>query len=185
MDNQECTLSNEELIKRCDEWVSRLCATGGNAWALSVPAQHNRDPDLLFIELGKRLADLAPTAGEDQMIFEAVPCDKELPKAAETYHCFLNESVSMLAFYDEDGRWFNGQRQLFGVTHWLRPAALSTQREDVERLREYLNLTTEGCVHTRKCGAWRNGKSWKPCSCGAQARQDRIKELRAALTPKA
>lgn len=53
-DKKECTLSDQELIKRCNEWVSRLCNTGGAAWTLRVPVDFENDPDMLFIELSKR-----------------------------------------------------------------------------------------------------------------------------------
>ena len=52
-----CTLTNEELIKRCDQWVHSLAETGGHSWVLQVPVNFNRDPDMLFIELGKRLKE--------------------------------------------------------------------------------------------------------------------------------
>lgn len=54
-DKMECSLSNEELIKRCHEWISKLCESGGKAWTLRVPADYNKDPDLLFTELADRL----------------------------------------------------------------------------------------------------------------------------------
>lgn len=52
-------LTNEELIKRCNEWVHKLAETGGKAWTLRVPVDFNNDPDVLFIELGKRLEEYA------------------------------------------------------------------------------------------------------------------------------
>jgi hypothetical protein len=44
-------LSDNELIEKCDEWVGKLCETGGRAWSLQVPANPEVDPDLLFSEL--------------------------------------------------------------------------------------------------------------------------------------
>lgn len=49
-----CTLTDEELVKKVDELVSKLCATKGQAWCLSVPADLNSDPDMLILELIKR-----------------------------------------------------------------------------------------------------------------------------------
>lgn len=54
-EGKECTLSNEQLIESCNKWVSKLCSTGGSAWCLRVPVDFDQDPDMLFIELGKRL----------------------------------------------------------------------------------------------------------------------------------
>lgn len=45
------TDTEETLIKRCRDWIDKLCATGGRAWSLQVPANPNVDPDLLFSEL--------------------------------------------------------------------------------------------------------------------------------------
>jgi hypothetical protein len=52
---QKCTLSNSELIEAVEDWVSKLCKSGGQAWTLQVPVNFNRDPDMLIIELCKRL----------------------------------------------------------------------------------------------------------------------------------
>lgn len=50
----KCTLTDEELLKRCDQWIDKLCATGGDAWVLSIPVRMNVDPDMLFVELMNR-----------------------------------------------------------------------------------------------------------------------------------
>lgn len=50
-----CTLTNEELIHKVNEWVHKLAESGGTKWCLSVPVDFNNDPDMLFIELGERL----------------------------------------------------------------------------------------------------------------------------------
>lgn len=51
--SDKVTLSNEELIERCDKWIVDLCKDRKN-WTLSVPVQFNRDPDILFTELIRR-----------------------------------------------------------------------------------------------------------------------------------
>lgn len=53
--NDKCTLTDEELIEKCNEWVSKLAKTGGKAWSLRVPVNFNTDPDMLFIELDRRM----------------------------------------------------------------------------------------------------------------------------------
>lgn len=52
---QYCTLTNEELIARCDKWIHKLAESGGKEWVLSVPVDFDRDPDMLFTELCNRL----------------------------------------------------------------------------------------------------------------------------------
>ena len=54
MGKHDCTLSDDELITRCEEWVETLCRKGGAAWHTSYPCVPNRDPDILFGELAKR-----------------------------------------------------------------------------------------------------------------------------------
>ncbi len=49
-----CMLSDEELIKKANEWVSSLAKTGGKSWSLRVPVDFNNDPDMIFNELASR-----------------------------------------------------------------------------------------------------------------------------------
>jgi hypothetical protein len=51
-----CTLTNEELIAKAQELVNELAKTGGRSWHLRIPVNFNRDPDMIFLELTKRLA---------------------------------------------------------------------------------------------------------------------------------
>lgn len=54
-DKERCTLSDKELIEKANDWVSKLAKSGGKAWTLRIPVDFNNDPDMLFVELGKRL----------------------------------------------------------------------------------------------------------------------------------
>ena len=45
------TLTDAELIERCEAWVTILCESAGRKWTLSVPPNFKADPDLLFSEL--------------------------------------------------------------------------------------------------------------------------------------
>lgn len=54
---EKCTLSDKELIEKAKELVSQLAKTGGKSWSLRVPVDFNNDPDMIFIELCKRLED--------------------------------------------------------------------------------------------------------------------------------
>ena len=51
---KECTLTDAELIEKCNEWISKLCKSGGKDWCLKVPVDFNNDPDMLFLELSNR-----------------------------------------------------------------------------------------------------------------------------------
>ena len=55
METNRCNLSDEELIEKSNKWVSKLAKTYGKAWNLRIPVDFNEDPDVLFIELGKRM----------------------------------------------------------------------------------------------------------------------------------
>lgn len=57
MSEIKCTLSNDELLKACHEWINKLCKSGGKEWVMHIPAQVNYDPDLLFGELCRRFKD--------------------------------------------------------------------------------------------------------------------------------
>jgi len=61
MAKYKCDLTNEELIERCNEWVSKLAKTGGSAWNLHVPVSFNTDPDMLFVELANRFKESLST----------------------------------------------------------------------------------------------------------------------------
>src|SRR5688572_30692938 len=54
-----CTLSNEELIKKAEQWIRKLIDSGGRDWELRIPAEPNHDPDIIFSELCKRLSSLS------------------------------------------------------------------------------------------------------------------------------
>mgnify|MGYP003515131676 CR=1 FL=1 len=60
-----CDLTNEELIERCKEWVSKLARSGGRDWRLHVPVSFNTDPDILFSELANRFQSLINTTKDE------------------------------------------------------------------------------------------------------------------------
>ncbi len=64
MAKDKCDLSNEELIERCNEWVSKLAKSGGRDWRLHVPVSFNTDPDMLFCELANRFKELTEAKGK-------------------------------------------------------------------------------------------------------------------------
>jgi len=60
---EECTLSDSQLIEKCENWITDLCRSGGRAWCLRVPVDFNCDPDMLFSELIKRFKNYVPNSG--------------------------------------------------------------------------------------------------------------------------
>ena len=54
----ECTLTDDELIQKIDNWITKLNNSGGNAWSLRVPVDFNHDPNMLILELIKRYTSL-------------------------------------------------------------------------------------------------------------------------------
>lgn len=67
-DNKTCTLSDSELIEKVYEWVRKLAGTGGKAWSLQIPVNFNNDPDMLIVEVCKRLKSRSvPEVTEEQV----------------------------------------------------------------------------------------------------------------------
>lgn len=60
MSKEKCTLSDEELVEKCQDWIHKLAESGGQAWTLSIPVDFNRDPDTLFGELANRFIEKKP-----------------------------------------------------------------------------------------------------------------------------
>lgn len=56
----QTTLTDQELVDKVQEWVSKLCKTGGQAWSLRVPVDVNHDPDVLISELCRRFTEKTP-----------------------------------------------------------------------------------------------------------------------------
>ncbi len=70
MEKDKCTLSNEQLINACRKWISNLCKTKGKCWCLSIPVDHNRDPDMLFNELIDRFKKIYSVSIKDLKEFK-------------------------------------------------------------------------------------------------------------------
>jgi len=61
---KECTLTDSELTEKVKKWVTDLCRSGGDEWCLRVPADHNHDPDFLFMEAVRRMNRYASRISE-------------------------------------------------------------------------------------------------------------------------
>src|SRR5690606_1946132 len=53
-----------ELTEKVKKWVTDLCKSGGDKWCLRVPADHNHDPDLIFVEAVRRMNRYASRIAE-------------------------------------------------------------------------------------------------------------------------
>ncbi len=84
---QECTLSDEELIERGQEWVSKLARSGGKAWSLRVPVDFNHDPDMIFCEIIKRMKEYKGVAELDMNDIDV----RVEPISVTTYQCIAVE----------------------------------------------------------------------------------------------
>lgn len=54
MPKQYCSLSDQELITKAEEHIVTLINTGGRAWSLPVPANPDKDVDLILSEVIER-----------------------------------------------------------------------------------------------------------------------------------
>lgn len=79
-------MSDEELITKCNEWVSSLAKSGGKSWVLSVPVRFDKDPDMLFITLGERLKNSrSDNEALRQSVRELIPIAERMYSIQE-YH---------------------------------------------------------------------------------------------------
>lgn len=53
----KCPLEDNELCEKVEEWVTKLCSTGGRAWSLQIPVNFKEDPDILISELSMRFKE--------------------------------------------------------------------------------------------------------------------------------
>lgn len=61
---KECILTDSELTEKVEKWVTDLCHSKGKKWCLRVPADHNHDPDFLFVEAVRRMNRYASRISE-------------------------------------------------------------------------------------------------------------------------
>lgn len=48
-----CTLNNKKLVGKCSILLKELIKTGGRSWTLPIPANPNKNIDLLLSELSE------------------------------------------------------------------------------------------------------------------------------------
>ncbi|MGC3945324.1 MAG: hypothetical protein QM762_12560 [Chryseolinea sp.] len=71
MRKMDCTLSDEELLAAVKSWITKLCESRGKDWLLSIPAQPDKDPDLLIMELHHRYGNIIE-GGPARMLINAL-----------------------------------------------------------------------------------------------------------------
>jgi len=69
INDPRCTLSDKELVEKVNSIIQKLCETGGKSWSLRVPVDFNNDPDMLIIEMGKRLLESRVDILEDKKLY--------------------------------------------------------------------------------------------------------------------
>ncbi|NJO70085.1 MAG: hypothetical protein HC830_13100, partial [Bacteroidetes bacterium] len=101
-----CTLTDEQLLEKCREWINKLCNIGGRAWVLHIPARLNEDPDLLWGELTWRFKKMLRTVSGTGKNDDTVPETKnDVTILNEIAHkLILFTDVKVLAFLGADFR---------------------------------------------------------------------------------
>lgn len=143
-----CTLSDQELIAICTEWIQKLIDSGGKEWCMFVPARPNKDPDLLLSELVERFkAKLSEPQSEGGL--QWVSCGirfpedifSEIVRYKPTKGLITEESVKAVEaeyFEMEDG-----SRIYYEDCEWLdESASLSTANTETVNDELYLALVT-------------------------------------------
>jgi hypothetical protein len=61
-------MHDKELMEKCDELITDFCQNGKNAklWTMHIPAQEDKDPDLVFSQLLKRFEELLEFKKDNQ-----------------------------------------------------------------------------------------------------------------------
>lgn len=108
--------SNKELVEKCNSLIRELAQSGGKSWTLQVPVNFEKDPDVLFSELGKRLLE-----SENRWISveERLPDDDENVFAYSTHPSEENNRVEVV-FYNTSSEEWDGVNSMFlnKITHW-------------------------------------------------------------------
>jgi len=73
-------IPTELLLVRGNEWIDRLCKTGGSAWCLSVPPNAKTDPDMIFTEIMDRLKYWRTRCAAAEHAISESPCDPDTTK---------------------------------------------------------------------------------------------------------
>ncbi|MBS5907849.1 MAG: hypothetical protein KIC84_11550 [Dysgonomonas mossii] len=105
-EKDRCTLSDKYLIDNSNKWISKLAKSGGTDWCLRIPVDFNHDPDMLFIELGKRIVERNNTLTQyKEALRELVELKYDLPRK-DNYKLTENRSVDVIGSKNNEGSSF-------------------------------------------------------------------------------
>lgn len=103
------TLSDQELVNHCDFLIKDFCKNGFKSghWTMRIPAEPNRDPDLVFSELIDRFNVVRSKSSNSDYEkchkdeFENIICDIESSIHAdnETSKSILKKSLHSVKSY--------------------------------------------------------------------------------------
>lgn len=102
--NIHCTLTDQELAAKADQWIDELIASGGKSFTMQVPARPNADTDLIFSELNNRFKKLITQQSGPVW----VKANTRLP-VNDGYYCFKANGGYMGAYLrtaSNGSRWF-------------------------------------------------------------------------------
>lgn len=100
MSKQYCTLTDERLIAKVNEWVSKLARSGGKEWVLRVPVDFNNDPDMLIVELGNRFIK---AKSKSESVSPVISSKEELGGQRHLYTASYIESLLNSKGIDNEG----------------------------------------------------------------------------------
>ena len=60
----ECTLTDKELIELAHKEIRKMCETGGGSFTMRVPANPNKDTDIILSEIIMRFEKVITPSGE-------------------------------------------------------------------------------------------------------------------------
>lgn len=118
-------MTDKELIETSYQWVRDLAQSGGRDWKLSVPVNLNKDPDILFCELGNRLKARNETI-------------KQLQEEKERWQKVSSD------FSDEIAELKTKAIELLQEENESKDKKLEFYRYETSKLREYLEVNRVG-----------------------------------------
>lgn len=71
-------IPTQTLIENARGWISKLCKTGARAWSLRIPPDPEKDPDMVFGEVCRRLEYWEKRCKAAEAFIEASPCDPDI-----------------------------------------------------------------------------------------------------------
>ena len=97
MKNIHTDLKDDELIERCDSLIDDFTKGKMREWVMHIPAEPNKDPDLIFSELisrYKRLRDaLEKYADNSNWLYDTEYCIYEWQEEADNPASLAQEAL--------------------------------------------------------------------------------------------